>query len=72
MFAEAGVRATFFTLGCVAERHKGLVRAIADAGHEVASHGWEHYRVGDQTPGGVPRRCDPDEESCWRTCRGRR
>src|SRR5215203_4947010 len=50
MFAEAGVRATFFTLGCVAERHKGLVRAIADAGHEVASHGWEHYRVGDQTP----------------------
>ena len=32
MFAEAGVRATFFTLGCVAERHKGLVRAIADAG----------------------------------------
>jgi polysaccharide deacetylase family protein (PEP-CTERM system associated) len=50
MFAEAGVRATFFTLGRVAERHKGLVRTIADAGHEVASHGWEHYRVGDQTP----------------------
>jgi polysaccharide deacetylase family protein (PEP-CTERM system associated) len=50
LFAEAGVRATFFTLGCVAERHKGLVRAISDAGHEVASHGWEHYRVGEQTP----------------------
>lgn len=50
LFAEAGVHATFFTLGCVAERHKGLVRAISDAGHEVASHGWEHYRVGEQTP----------------------
>jgi polysaccharide deacetylase family protein (PEP-CTERM system associated) len=50
LFAEASVRATFFTLGCVADRHKRLVRAIADAGHEVASHGWEHYRVGDQTP----------------------
>ena len=50
LFAEAGVNATFFTLGCVAERHKGLVRAISDAGHEVASHGWEHYRVGEQTP----------------------
>jgi polysaccharide deacetylase family protein (PEP-CTERM system associated) len=50
LFAEAGVQATFFTLGCVAERHKGLVRAISDAGHEVASHGWAHYRVGEQTP----------------------
>jgi polysaccharide deacetylase family protein (PEP-CTERM system associated) len=50
LFAEAGVHATFFTLGCVAERHKGLVRAISDAGHEVASHGWAHYRVGEQTP----------------------
>jgi polysaccharide deacetylase family protein (PEP-CTERM system associated) len=50
LFAEYAVRATFFTLGCVAERHKGLVRAIAEAGHEVASHGWEHYRVGDQDP----------------------
>jgi polysaccharide deacetylase family protein (PEP-CTERM system associated) len=45
MFAEAGVSATFFTLGWVAERHPGLLRRIAAAGHELASHGWDHARV---------------------------
>ena len=45
LFAERGVKATFFTLGWVAERHPRLVRRIADAGHEVASHGWDHQRV---------------------------
>jgi polysaccharide deacetylase family protein (PEP-CTERM system associated) len=45
LFDEAGVKATFFTLGWVAERHPALVRRIADAGHEVASHGWDHRRV---------------------------
>lgn len=45
MFAEAGVKATFFTLGWVAERHPALMRRIADAGHELASHGWDHARV---------------------------
>jgi len=45
LFAEAGVRATFFTLGWVAVRHPRLIRRIADAGHEVASHGWDHRRV---------------------------
>ena len=45
LFDEAGVKATFFTLGWVAERHPGLIRRIADAGHEVASHGWDHRRV---------------------------
>ena len=45
LFAEAGVKATFFTLGWVAERHPALIRRIADAGHEVASHGWDHRRV---------------------------
>jgi polysaccharide deacetylase family protein (PEP-CTERM system associated) len=39
------VRTTFFTLGWVAERFPGVVRAIADAGHEVASHGYGHQRV---------------------------
>ncbi|MGQ0590106.1 MAG: polysaccharide deacetylase family protein, partial [Sphingosinicella sp.] len=45
LFEEAGVKATFFTLGWVAERHPALIRRIAEAGHEVASHGWDHRRV---------------------------
>ncbi|MEE4206162.1 MAG: XrtA system polysaccharide deacetylase [Erythrobacter sp.] len=45
LFAEARVRATFFTLGWVAERNPGLMRRIAEAGHEIASHGYDHARV---------------------------
>ena len=43
-------RATFFVLGWVAERHANLVRDVAAAGHEVASHGWSHERVTHQQP----------------------
>ncbi|MEM7664356.1 MAG: XrtA system polysaccharide deacetylase [Pseudomonadota bacterium] len=45
LFAEADVQATFFTLGWVAKRHPKMVRRIADAGHEIASHGYDHARV---------------------------
>ena len=45
MFAEADVKATFFTLGWVAKRHPALMRRISEAGHELASHGWDHQRV---------------------------
>ncbi len=45
MFAKADVKATFFTLGWVAQRHGALMRQIVDAGHEIASHGWDHERV---------------------------
>jgi polysaccharide deacetylase family protein (PEP-CTERM system associated) len=45
MFAAAGARGTFFTLGWIAERYPAMVRRIADAGHEVASHGCSHQRV---------------------------
>ncbi len=45
MFAKAEVKATFFTLGWVAQRHPELLRRIAGAGHELASHGWDHARV---------------------------
>lgn len=50
LYAEAGIKATFFTLGWVAERHPELVRRIAEAGHEIASHGYAHHRVTSLTP----------------------
>ncbi|MFV0624572.1 XrtA system polysaccharide deacetylase [Sphingomonas sp. ac-8] len=50
LFAETGTTATFFTLGWVAERAPKLIRRIAEAGHEVASHGWDHRRVFTLTP----------------------
>jgi len=50
VLAEHGAEATFFTLGLVAERTPSLVRRIADAGHEIASHGWSHRRVDSLTP----------------------
>lgn len=49
LFADAGVKATFFTLGWVAERHKDLIRRIVAEGHELASHGFAHFRATDQT-----------------------
>ncbi len=48
LFEMWGVRATFFVLGCVAERQPELIRRIADAGHEIASHGMRHIRVKNQ------------------------
>lgn len=50
-FDEAQVRATFFTLGWIAERHPALVRRIAERGHEVACHGFSHRLVYSQQPG---------------------
>ncbi|NTV09502.1 MAG: DUF3473 domain-containing protein [Zoogloea sp.] len=43
-----GVRATFFTLGWIAERHPAMTRRIVDEGHELASHGFGHQRIGEQ------------------------
>jgi len=50
LFAAAGVKATFFTLGWVATRYPTLIRRIVDQGHEIASHGWDHVRVFTMTP----------------------
>lgn len=50
LLAASGNRATFFTLGWIAERYPALVRRIGDAGHEIASHGYGHQRATDQTP----------------------
>jgi polysaccharide deacetylase family protein (PEP-CTERM system associated) len=46
----AGVRATFFVLGWVAERQGSLVREIAERGHEVASHGYGHRMASTMSP----------------------
>ena len=43
--AREGVRGTFFVLGWLAEREPEMVETIAEAGHEIASHGWDHRRV---------------------------
>lgn len=45
LFEACDVRGTFFTLGWVAQRHGPLMRRIVEAGHELASHGWDHARV---------------------------
>jgi polysaccharide deacetylase family protein (PEP-CTERM system associated) len=50
IFSESGVHGTFFVLGWIAERFPHLVRRIADAGHEIASHGYAHRLVYDTTP----------------------
>ena len=47
MLDERQTRATFFTLGWIAERYPHLVRRIVDGGHEVASHGYGHERASD-------------------------
>ena len=47
LLAERDTRATFFTLGWVAERYPQLVRRIVDGGHELASHGYGHQRASD-------------------------
>jgi polysaccharide deacetylase family protein (PEP-CTERM system associated) len=50
LFQRAGVKATFFTLGWVAERAPAQMRRIVAEGHEIASHGWDHDRVFTMSP----------------------
>jgi len=47
IFREAKAKATFFTLGWIAERYPQVVRDIVSEGHELASHGYGHARVTD-------------------------
>ena len=50
LLARHCTSATFFVLGWVADQHPHVVREIMAAGHEIASHGWDHRRVTEQTP----------------------
>ena len=49
LFADSDTKATFFTLGWVAEHYPEVVRRIVSEGHELASHGMSHHRVWSQT-----------------------
>jgi polysaccharide deacetylase family protein (PEP-CTERM system associated) len=50
LLADANARATFFTLGWIAERYPELIRTIGRNGHEIASHGFGHERASAQQP----------------------
>ena len=50
LLAQYGATGTFFTLGWLSAKHRAVVRKIAAAGHEIASHGWGHERVTTLTP----------------------
>jgi len=49
VFSAGNVKATFFTLGWIAERYPEMVRRIVAEGHELASHGYGHQRASDQS-----------------------
>ncbi len=44
---EQQIKATFFTLGWIAQRYPSMIKRMAQNGHEIASHGWGHARVTD-------------------------
>jgi polysaccharide deacetylase family protein (PEP-CTERM system associated) len=45
VLGQYDAKATFFFLGCVAEKHPDVVKRLSDAGHEIASHGYGHDLV---------------------------
>jgi polysaccharide deacetylase family protein (PEP-CTERM system associated) len=50
LLERSGARATFFTLGWIAQRYPRVVRDIVAGGHELASHGFAHLRATEQSP----------------------
>ena len=50
LFQNHKVKATFFILGWVAQRHPNLIQKILNEGHELACHGYSHIRASTQTP----------------------
>lgn len=66
--AARDVECTFFVLGWVAERYPRLIRAIAEAGHEIACHGYAHQLVYDlsrpQFREDTNRACRTIEDAC--------
>lgn len=68
LFDEAEVQGTFFVLGWVADRHPELVRRIAAAGHEIASHGYWHQLVYDLTPEEFAKDIEDSQDAIYNAC----
>ena len=68
IFDQAEVLGTFFILGWVADRYPALVRRIAAAGHEVASHGYWHQLVYNQTPEEFTEDISTSREAIYNAC----
>ena len=63
LLARNDARATMFFLGWVAERRPDLVQRCMEAGHEIASHGYEHTFLGDLGPEGLDEDLARTEEA---------
>jgi polysaccharide deacetylase family protein (PEP-CTERM system associated) len=50
LFEQAGIKATFFVLGYLANQYPDLIRRVMDQGHEIALHSYDHRRVHQLTP----------------------
>jgi polysaccharide deacetylase family protein (PEP-CTERM system associated) len=66
--AERRIRATFFIVGQVAVSHPELVRSVHEAGHEVASHGWDHRRVLAMTPAALREDVRKSKDALEQAC----
>lgn len=49
LLARYDIKATFFTLGWVAERYPGVIRTLVESGHELACHSYWHKRASSQS-----------------------
>lgn len=49
LLSRAGVKATFFVLGYVADQFPDLIHRVAEDGHEIGLHGYYHHRVNQLT-----------------------
>ncbi|EMI20056.1 PEP-CTERM locus, polysaccharide deactylase [Rhodopirellula maiorica SM1] len=68
LFDKHEVRGTFFVLGWVAERYPNLIKRIAAAGHEIASHGYWHQLVYDLTPEAFAKDIDDSRDAIANAC----
>lgn len=68
LFSEKNVRGTFFVLGWIAEHYPALVKRIADAGHEIGSHSYDHRLLYNLSPGQFREDLIRSREAIKRAC----